>query len=351
VSVGRARRGVLALAQDLRVGNDLAAIILRVDVGRRTLLRTALGSSMAGVPATPRMHWRIGAIAITYLATIALQLQDERRLSLADRLSTWFPELPRAERITLRMLANNTTGYRDYAQDNPPFLKILLADPFREWTEDELVTTALARPFACEPGACFIYSHANFIILGHVLERVTGRPVGALMRRRILRPLGMHNTRISELPAIPSPALHAYTSDRNVYEDSTFWSPTWTIGRGVMMTSNVDDVIKSARAIGSGRLLSRRAAAAQVAPVTANLPGMSPALYYGLGVNVAPPWRFQNPVLNGYAGVMASLPDRRLSIAIIATAGPRSPEGSASVVLFRRLAAYLAPEHPVPPVL
>jgi hypothetical protein len=64
---------------------------------------------------------------------------------------------------------------------------------------------------------------------------------------------------------------------------------------------------------------------------------------------VAPPWRFQNPQLNGYSGMMAYLPDKRLSIAIVATVGPGSPEDSQSVVLFRRIAAYLAPEHPLPP--
>ena len=349
VSAGQASRRVLALAQALRVESDLAAIILRVDVGRRRLLRTGLGSSMAGVPASPRMHWRIGSVAIAYLTTIALQLEDEGRLSLDDRLSTWFPELPDADRITLRMLASSTSGYRDYLQNNPPFVDLLLSNPFRQWTEDELVSVALARPVACEPGTCFVYSHANFIILGHVLERVTGRTVATLMRRRILRPLGLRNTHISELPAIPEPALHSYSSDRRVYEDSTFWSPSWTIGRGVIQTSTVDDVIKSARAIGSGRLLSRRAAAEQVAPNTAGLPPLSPAFYYGLGVNVAPPWRFQNPQLNGYSGIMAYLPDKRLSIAIVSTVGPRSPEDSQSVVLFRRIATYLAPEHPLPP--
>ena len=340
---------MLALAQTLRTENDLAAVILRVDVGQRRLLRTGLGNSMDGVAATPRMHWRIGSVAIAYLTTIALQLEDEGKLSLGDRLSTWFPELPNADRITLRMLASSTSGYRDYVQNNPPFLDLLLSNPFRQWTEDELVGVALARPVACEPGTCFVYSHANFIILGQVLERVTGRTVATLMRRRILRPLGLRNTHISELPAIPAPALHAYSSDRTVYEDSTFWSPSWTIGRGVIQTSTVDDVIKSARAIGSGRLLSRRAAAEQVAPNTAGLPPLSPAFYYGLGVNVAPPWRFQNPLLNGYSGIMAYLPDKRLSIAIVSTVGPRSPEDSQSVVLFRRIATYLAPEHPLPP--
>jgi hypothetical protein len=52
------------------------------------------------------------------------------------------------------------------------------------------------------------------------------------------------------------------------------------------------------------------------------LPGMSATFYHGLGINVAPPWRFQNPVLNGYSGIMAYLPDRRLSIAIVSTTGP-----------------------------
>jgi hypothetical protein len=87
-----------------------------------------------------------------------------------------------------------------------------------------------------------------------------------------------------------------------------------------------------------------------VAPDTVGLPGIAAAFYYGLGINVAPPWRFQNPVLNGYSGIMAYLPDRRLAIAIVATTGPESPlVESFSVVLFRRLAAYLAPEHALPP--
>jgi CubicO group peptidase (beta-lactamase class C family) len=350
VSASQARGKVLALVHDVVTANDLAATIVRVNLGARTLVTTALGHSMAGVAATPRMHWRIGSIAIAYLTTIALQLEDEGRLSLDDTLATWFPALPNADRITLRMLANSTSGYRDYVQGNPEFADLLLANPFRQWTQDELIAYALARPLACQPGECFTYSHANFIILGNVLATVTRQPVATLMRRRILRPLGMRNTHISDLPAIPPPALHAYSADRHVYEDSTFWSPSWTIGRGVIMTSNVHDVIAGAMAVGSGRLLSRRAARAQVAPDTVGLPGIAAAFYYGLGINVAPPWRFQNPVLNGYSGIMAYLPDRRLAIAIVATTGPESPlVESFSVVLFRRLAAYLAPEHALPP--
>jgi D-alanyl-D-alanine carboxypeptidase len=296
------------------------------------------------------MHFRIGSMAIPYLTTLLLQLQDKGRLSIDDRLSKWFPELPNADRITLKMLANSTSGYADYVQRNPEFVDVLLANVFRQWTEDELLAYAFAQPAACEPGTCFNYSHANFIILGKVLRKVTGRSVARLMRRRILRPLGLRNTHISALPAIPRPALHAYSSDRGVYEDSTFWSPSWTIGRGVIMTSTVRDVVKAAAAIGTDRLLSRRAAAQQVAPFTVGLSGMTPAFYYGLGINVVPPWRFQNPFLNGYSGAMAYLPPKRISIAVASTkgeAGSRVDKGF-SEVIFAQIGNYLAPEHPVP---
>jgi D-alanyl-D-alanine carboxypeptidase len=116
------------------------------------------------------------------------------------------------------------------------------------------------------------------------------------------------------------------------------------------MTSTVGDVVKSAVAIGTGRLLSRRAAAQQVAPFTVGLSGMSPAFYYGLGINVAPPWRFQNPFLNGYSGAMAYLPSRRISIAVTTTkgeAGSRVDKGFGEVI-FAQIGNYLAPEAPVP---
>jgi D-alanyl-D-alanine carboxypeptidase len=211
VGAGRAARHIVALARQTMVENDLKAVILQVDVGSRTLVSTGLGRSMAGAPATRRMHFRIGSMALPYLTSLLLQLQDKGRLSINDRLSKWFPDLPNADRITLKMLANSTSGYADYVQGNPEFNDALLANVFRQWAENELLAYAFARPPACEPGTCFNYSHANFVILGRVLRKVTGESVARLMRRRILRPLGLRNTHISARPAIPGPALHAYS--------------------------------------------------------------------------------------------------------------------------------------------
>jgi hypothetical protein len=174
--------------------NGLRAALTRVDLGGRTLARVAAGESMAGVPANLRMNFRIGSIAIPYVIDLLLQLQDKGRLSLDDPVSNWLPDLPNANRVTLRMLANSTSGYADWIQENPDFVATLFADVFRQWQTSELLQIALARPRLCEPGACFHYAHTNFVILGMVIEKVTGRPMARLIRTRVLRPLGLRNT-------------------------------------------------------------------------------------------------------------------------------------------------------------
>jgi len=91
------------------------------------------------VPANLRMHFRDGAIAIPYVIDLLLQLQDEGRLSLDDPVSNWLPSLLNADRVTLRMLANSTSGYADWIQGNPDFVDALYANVFRQWQTSELL--------------------------------------------------------------------------------------------------------------------------------------------------------------------------------------------------------------------
>ena len=92
----------------------LKAVIVRVTIDGREVVTEALGESMTGVPATTDMHFRNGAVAFTYMATLVLQLVDQGVVRLDDPLATWLPELPDADRVTLRMLVNMTAGYPDY---------------------------------------------------------------------------------------------------------------------------------------------------------------------------------------------------------------------------------------------
>ncbi|WP_449373177.1 serine hydrolase domain-containing protein [Arthrobacter psychrolactophilus] len=124
-------RGIIA---DEMSARHLRSVIVRVTIAGEPVVTEAYGESMPGVPATTEMHFRNGAVAISYMATALLQLVDEKQVSLTDKLSTWLPEVPNSDRVTLGQLAQMTSGYVDYVPDDE-FQKQFYADPFRAWTQ------------------------------------------------------------------------------------------------------------------------------------------------------------------------------------------------------------------------
>ena len=341
ISIKEAAGGVRELVEDAIGQYDLKSAIVAVEIDGTPVLSEAWGESMAGVPATVDMRIRNGAIAIAYLTTVLLQLHDEGLIALDDPLSNWFPEYPNADRVTLQMLANSTSGYADYVYVLP-----IYEDVFRQWAPDELIEVGLAKPLVCEPGECFAYAHTNFVILGEVLRAVTGEPVEDLIRKRILEPLALDATQSASTAVMPEPVLHAFTSERGIYEDSTYWDPSWTLARGAVMTTNIADALASVIAFGTGSLLSDAAHSLQVAPLTADLPPMSSETYYGLGVVVSNSWIVQTPSFAGYSAAVGYLPDRRIAVAVTSTMGPDTPDERITNRLFGQIAAYLAPEQP-----
>lgn len=340
-SFGAAAEGVRQIIREEIAENGLNAVIVRISVGGAPLVAEAWGQSMTGVPATPDMHFRNGAIAIAYLTTVLLQLQEQGVLSVEDKLAEYLPSLPNADDITLEMLANNTSGYGDYVD-----LAVLpiYDNVFRQWTPDELVEIGLSKPAACAPGTCFAYAHTNYVILGKVLEKASGREVADLIREGILNPLGLAGTQSIDTPAIPEPVLHAFDDERGLYEESTYWNPSWTLARGAIMTTDIDDVERSAIAIGKGLLLSQASLERMLAPTTAEFAPMTADTYYGLGVIVNNGWIMQTPSFHGYSAVMAYLPSSEIAVAVTTTNGPDTTADRATNDLFYRLAAYLSPE-------
>ncbi len=335
---------IRTMITDFMKEDDLTAVIVNVRVGDTPIVRQAFGTSMTGVPATPEMHFRNGAVAIAYLSTVLLRLQEEDLLSLDDKLSKWFPDYPKADQVTLHMLMTSTSGYADYVNlDLLPFYQ----DPFRHYTPDDLIGIALSQPMVCEPGSCFAYAHTNFVILGEVLSKVAGKPVEELIRDFVLTPLALDNTRSESTAVIQSPVLHAFTAERGVFEDSTYWDPSWTLARGAVMTTDIDDLVASAIAIGDGTLLSPASHQLQLAPSTAGLPPFNDTVYYAMGVVVTNGWVIQTPSFAGYSAAMAYLPSHKIAIAVTVTNGRDTPDGPRPTdVLFERIGGMLAPDQP-----
>ncbi|POH73525.1 serine hydrolase domain-containing protein [Arthrobacter glacialis] len=345
----------------------LRSVLVRVTIAGEPVITEAFGESMPGVPARTDMHFRNGAVAISYMATALLQLVDEEKVSLADKLSNWLPGVPNSDKVTLGQLVQMTSGYEDYVPDDE-FEKAFYADPFRSWTPEELQAFGTSKPLIYEPGTNWNYAHTNYVLLGLALEKIAEMPLDELLQEKILTPLGLTGTRSSDTPEIPEPVLHAYTGERrdplglpataNFIEDSSFWNPSWTLARGAVQTTTITDMTTSADAIGSGSLLSAQSHAAQIdtslrgkttkVPGCINCTEMGVGFSYGLGVVLSGNWVLQNPMFGGYSAVEASLPSEKIAIAVAVTYNEAAFDDPAGVPnqaleLFKIIGAQAAP--------
>jgi CubicO group peptidase (beta-lactamase class C family) len=366
----------MRIVSDVMKQAHLKAVIVRVTENGSEVTTKAVGESMDGVPATPAMHFRNGAVAISYVSTLLLELVDQKKVSLDDKLSKWLPDVPNSDRVTLRQLAQMTSGYVDYVIGNTEFEKALYENPFRQWEPDQLLAFATSRPLLYEPGTNWNYAHTNYVLLGKALEKATGKDMPKMLEDEVLRPLGLTNTANWFTPEIPQPALHAFSSERRqalkipsgtpFYEESTYWNPSWTITHGAIQTTNVYDMEAGAVGIGSGKLLSKESydalASTALRGKTHAQPGcttcmdMTDAYTYGMGIVISGHWLLQNPLFAGEAGVAAYLPSKNIAIAIAVTYEPEAFDDQGNYVnsadtLFRRIAVELAPDDapPLPP--
>jgi len=367
---------VMRIVRDTMAQEHLKAAIVRVTVDGKEIVTQAVGESMTGVPATTAMHFRNGAVAISYVSTLLLKLVDEKKVSLDDKLSKFLPEIPHADKVTLGQMAQMTSGYVDYVIGNTAMNEALYANPFRRWTVHEMLQYAVDQPLLYQPGTNWNYAHTNYVLLGLALEKATGEEMSKLLSDKILRPLGLTNTVNSLTPEIPSPVLHAFSSERRAflkipagtpfYEESTFWDPSWTITHGAIETTNIFDMEASAVGIGSGKLLSadsyKKLVSTDLRGKTHKQPGcttcdeMTNGYTYGLGIVISGNWLVQNPMFGGYGAIEAYLPSQKIAIAAAVTFAPEAFDdqgdySNAADPLFRKIAAELAPDDapPMPP--
>ena len=147
------------------------------------------------------------------------------------------------------MLVAYAAGYIDYVTVED-FLNLQLAEPFRTFTDEESINCSVRDGrMNFRPGTCQRYSHTDNVILGQVIQRATEQSMKELYDKNIFGPMGMKDTQFPVDQEIQSPVLHAFTLDRKVYEDCTYWNPFWGSTPG-LPTSNLHDLGKWARSSG-----------------------------------------------------------------------------------------------------
>jgi D-alanyl-D-alanine carboxypeptidase len=318
--------------------------------GRGRYVRaTGVADTATGRPMTTDFFTRIGSETKTFTVTALLQLVDERRIGLDDPISAYVGGVPDGDRITLRQLAEMRSGLFPYTSD-PDFVQTLESDPSRSFTPHEVLAYGFKHDNTFAPGATFQYSNTNLVLLGLVIEKVTGLGLADVIRRRVLRPAGLNHTLFPSGPEFPEPHPRGYTDQTpsGAVVDSTDWNPSWAWAAGAMI-SDLQDLRRWARIVATGTLLSPQTQRERLTMLPTGFPGTN----YGLGILETGGWIGHNGSIPGYESVTVHLPSQRATLVILINTDVFSAGQEPSTLLARAVTEIATPDNvydrPVPP--
>jgi D-alanyl-D-alanine carboxypeptidase len=257
-------------------------------------------------PVTLSDHVRIGSNTKTMTGTIVLQLVEEGKLGLDEPVSMYQPDVPNGDQITIRNLLTMRSGLYNYSE-SVELNRSLDETPLRVWSPDELLAIAFRQPSSFAPGAQYAYCNTNFILLGLIIEQLTGNSAEGEFQRRILDPLGLTETLLpvlssnaiavphpqgyqfgtnvetitsSVLPADQQAAAAAGTLQPNdVTDENPSWA--WTAGSGI---STAGELGRYVQALVGGGLLGPEMQAQRLASMQPTDPSNPMSSRFGLAL-------------------------------------------------------------------
>jgi D-alanyl-D-alanine carboxypeptidase len=266
-----------------------------------------------GAPMRTDFHSRIGSETKTFTVTALLQLVDDGAVGLDDPIGEYVAGVPEGDRITLRQLARMQSGLFNYSADEA-FLQALVSDPYRDFTPQELLGYSFAHPANFPPGAGWEYSNTNTILLGLVVEEVSGLPLHEYLEQHVFEPLALDDTVFPTDARFPEPHAEGYTVFDGTEVLATDFNPSWGWAAGAM-TSTLDDLHAWAHALATGTLLEPGTQAQRLE--TAAPAGAAPGVGYGLGLFVVQGWIGHNGSLPGYQSLTLYLPEQETSLVVL----------------------------------
>ena len=280
-------------------------------------MAAGIGDLATAAPMSFADHVRIASITKTFTATVVLQLVEEGVLSLDDRLGHFITGIPNGDGITIRQLLGMSAGIYNYIHD--PLIAVdYVADPLLPFTPEQVVDIVRAHGEADFPPDTEVrYSDSNYVLLGLIIEQVTGRSVAAEITDRIILPLGLTGTSYPDTPEMPAPYAHGYLGEQrgDPLRDVTRSNPAVAAAAGAMI-STVADLKTWAAALSTGALLSP---ALQAERLAVRPFAQSPAAGYGLGVLDAFGFLGHSGGIFGYSSWMLYDPDTRATLVMVTT--------------------------------
>jgi CubicO group peptidase (beta-lactamase class C family) len=345
--VAEVRRAADSLARAFVANQGSPAVAIGLVRGADTILLQGYGKADLenDVAATARTVFRIGSVTKQFTSAAVMQLVEQGKVKVADSIGAYLPSLPAPWRaVTITQLLNHTSGIPSYTGLGPAWQS--------RWGEemvpDSIVALSASKPMDFAPGTKWSYNNSGYVMLGMLIEKITGRSWGADLEERFAKPLGLTDTRNCMVePLIPRRA-HGYAAGPNGWVNAAFLAMSQPFSAGAMC-STVGDLARWNWALHNGKVVSAASYALMTTPEGAAVRGRGG---YGFGLQLdSVGGRLavsHGGGINGFITANTWVPSAQLSITVLTNSG----SGRSGVLLQQlgRLALGVPLDRP-PPVV
>jgi CubicO group peptidase (beta-lactamase class C family) len=310
-------------------GKPGAAVIV-VKQGQ-TLLRKGYGLANLelNVPVEPHMVFRLGSITKQFTATCILMLLEHGKIDLQAEITRYLPDYPmQGCRVTVEHLLTHTSGIKSYTE-LPEWLPL--------WRKDMLLGELIAlfkdKPFDFEPGERFLYNNSGYILLGAIIEKLSGMPYADFVQQNIFNRLHMQHSLYDDPKRLVMGRASGYTKGASEYENAPYLSMTQPFAAGAL-ASSVDDLALWDAALYTGELV--RPETLEMAFQSGKLNNGEQTGYgYGWGIGSYEGYKFieHGGGINGFSTGAVRVPDALVYVAVLTNLD--TPEVGPAVIAFR----------------
>jgi D-alanyl-D-alanine carboxypeptidase len=338
------RMAIDSSAQAILAATGAPSASLAIVRGGEIVYQQAYGNAIQpSSPASPAMRYAIGSVSKQFTAAAVLLLAEEGKLSLDDKVAKWFPQLTRANDISIRNLLSMTSGYQDYWPQD-----FVFPDMQRPATAEMIMQRWAGKALDFEPGTKWQYSNTNYIIAASIVERVSGMSFMDFLRARIFTPLKM--TTVADYDAGPLTASDAGMYLRNAlgpFRTAPKEAKGWLFGAGQLAMTSHDLALWNLSIINRSLLKPASYAAQQ----TDMLLTTGTNTGYGLGVNVSVPGGRRRishgGAVSGYTTSNEVFPEERAAITVFTNIYPGA-SGAPGQIAARVRSIIFAPSAAAP---
>lgn len=242
-----------AIVSSMYTAQDPGISILVAKNGK-PIYRKAFGKANLelGVPLQPENVFEIGSITKQFTAVAILMLEEQGKLNIEDEITKYIPDYPtKGKTITVHHLLNHTSGIKSYTGMDS-FMKLTRND----MTPKEIIDVFKEEPLDFDPGTEFKYNNSGYILLGYIIEVVTGDTYENFIEKNIFEKIGMKNSYYGSMSELIKNRASGYKQEGANFLNADYLSLTLPYAAGSLM-STVDDLLKWQQAISANTFIKR----------------------------------------------------------------------------------------------